>query len=105
MISLRRKSVETRPKLDEETKQFYREEIGVENPLSMYLPPGTVPDDRKARFFVLQCPHCLGVHSQACPKVKERTHYENGQLKRIVFYNDGEWDPESVVWLEDVFSD
>ena len=101
MISLRRKPAAREP-LDEETKAWYREVVIVDTALSIQY-PGIVEPDRKARFYVLQCPHCLGVHAEACPRVKSREHYENGQLKRVDYFGEGEWDSGPIVWAEDVF--
>ena len=102
MISLRRKPPVREP-LDEETKAWYREEVEVGNPLAAYFPAGLVESEQKARFFVLQCPHCMGVHSEACPRVKSREHYENGAIKRVEYWAEGDWDSAGVVWAEDIF--
>ena len=102
MISLRRKPAAREP-LDEETKAWYREVVAVPSPMAAYFPQGLIPDDQKPRFYVLQCPHCMGVHAEACPRVKSREHYENGALKRIDYFAEGDWNPEPIIWAEDVF--
>ena len=101
MISLRRKSPVREP-LDEETKAWYREVVVVDTPLSAQY-PGLVEPERKSRFHVMQCQHCLGVHAEACPRVKSREQYENGQLKRVDYFAEGEWTSDSVIWAEDIF--
>ena len=45
----------------------------------------------------------MGVHSEACPRVKSREHYETGAIKRVEYWAEGEWDSPGVVWAEDIF--
>lgn len=89
-----------RPPLEAEVKAYYRAQIATEQ---MY--PWDPPASSQARFFLLQCKHCRGVHTQACPKVAELELYDTGAIKRVVLLPDGEWDDSGVIWLEDVFAD
>lgn len=97
--------IEEREALPAEVKAWYRETVEIESPLAAYYPPGMIEGDRKTRFAALQCEHCKGVHSAACPRVRELTKYENGAIKKVVYYRDDEWDPSAVIWAEDVFGD
>lgn len=104
MISLRRRKVEPeREKLPEDVKKWYAELVTLENPLSAFYPDFHFEPERKARFFVLQCPHCKGIHAGACPAVRRIEHYENGNIKSVVFAES--YDDAGIILFEDVFGD
>lgn len=45
-----------------------------------------------------QCPHCLGWHARACPKVKAVGFYQNGNLASVEY-----WAPKDIDWDGVVF--
>ena len=51
------------------------------------------------------CSMCGGVHARACARIREYELYENGNLKRIHFWGDQDWDDSHVIWPEQAFAD
>jgi len=51
------------------------------------------------------CEFCGGLHSRMCRRVKEITYHTNGELRRIRFWRDDEWDASDVIWPEDVYDE
>ena len=99
----RKPATPEREPLEEEVKAWYRELVEVENPMAVYFPPGAMPSERKARFFVLQCQHCMGVHTGACPRVKALKLFESGAIREVQFHDP--WDDSAVIRFEDVFGE
>lgn len=46
------------------------------------------------------CPFCGGFHLRFCPRVRELELNGDGAPKRIVYWADGEWSDEYVIWPE-----
>jgi hypothetical protein len=84
------------PELPLDTRRWLAEEVVTELGI-----PGISMGQQQARFFVMQCQHCMGVHFRACPRVRRLELYENGALKQAWYYDD--WDDSDVIYPEQVF--
>ena len=70
-------------------------------------PPNTLPPDVAARLKAefdagKGCQHCGGRHARACPRVKRFRFHPTGALAEVVFWPEGEWSDEHVLWPEDL---
>jgi hypothetical protein len=62
-------------------------------------------DAGKAPLFEQKkCQHCGGLHVRKCPAVKEIEYHPDGKVMRVVYFAQGEWSDEDVIWLEDVYA-
>lgn len=50
------------------------------------------------------CPHCGGLHSRACPRVK-RVKWDGGKPVEAVYWRDGRWPTDSILFPEDIAED
>lgn len=57
------------------------------------------------RYEALRCKWCQGVHFRACPRVRELEYHENGTVRRVVFFLEGDYDDSDVIWPEDIFTE
>lgn len=51
------------------------------------------------------CQHCGGRHARACPRVKRFRFHPTGALAEVVFWPEGKWSDEHVIWPEDLTSE
>lgn len=75
--------------------------------LKALLPP---PDNRlnaEERQRVLDyfannevCPNCRGVHNRACPRVRTVSYHDNGTLRSVEYWPDGQWPQDSVIFSD-----
>ena len=71
------------------------------------------PEDRADARRIFQaageggrvCSFCGGIHMRACPRVAEFELYQDGKLKRVRFWTDGEWKDSDIIWPEMAFDD
>lgn len=101
-----RRTAPEREELPEDIRKHLSEIVDVPNPLADTMAPemaGFFPSTKQARFFVLQCAHCFGVHTGRCPYVKTLKMYESGAIREVVFYPEHEVDDSGVIRFEDVF--
>lgn len=46
------------------------------------------------------CPFCGGFHLRFCPRVQELELNPDGRMKRVVYWPDGSWTDDHVIWPE-----
>lgn len=51
------------------------------------------------------CSFCGGIHMRACPRVAEFEMYENGSIKRVVFWPEGKWSDAYIIWPEQAYEE
>ena len=50
------------------------------------------------------CPHCGGLHSRACPRVR-RVKWDGGKPVEAVYWRDGKWPTDSILFPDDIAED
>lgn len=51
------------------------------------------------------CEYCGGIHLRACRRVKTIEYYRDGTLRRVIFWQDGNWDASETIWPEEVYDE
>lgn len=75
--------------------------------LKALMPPADVRLSQEERARVLQyfegeevCPNCRGVHTRACPRVRSVSYHDNGTLRSVEYWPDGEWPQSDVIFRD-----
>lgn len=68
-------------------------------------PPEKMTAEERARvieYFTNEevCPNCRGVHNRACPRVRSVSYHDNGTLKSVEYWPDGQWPQEAVIFRD-----
>jgi hypothetical protein len=61
-------------------------------------------DARKLLEEGAGCVHCGGIHGRACPRLK-RIRWDGGKPVEAVYWRDGSWPTDSILFPEDVAED
>jgi hypothetical protein len=75
------------------------------------MPLHFTPQDRADALDLFMkgnaCEHCGGVHRRACPRVRELEWNDKGQIRRVVYWADAEWQGarEFITWPEDCYEE
>lgn len=85
--------------LDEVTRRWLVERVDIKGEFGFSL------GERQARYETMRCQYCQGVHFRACPRVRSLRYHENGQLARVDFWRQGEFDEAGTIWPEMVFTE
>ncbi len=86
--------------IDADVRQWLTEEVEIPPEYYGAPSPGSQP-----RYEALRCQWCQGVHFRACPRVRELEYHENGSVRRVRFWPEGEYDDSDVIWPELIFTD
>jgi hypothetical protein len=94
-----------REPIDEAHRKWLQEPIQTATAMEQWYAAsmGIELEAPKARFFALQCQWCKGVHTSRCPALKEASYYESGATKKVVLYDEGDYEDAGVIYFEDVF--
>ena len=68
------------------------------------LTPQQKEDARKLLAETGPCVHCGGIHGRACPRVR-RVKWDGGKPVEAVYWRDGKWPTDSVLFPEDIADD
>lgn len=50
------------------------------------------------------CTHCGGRHLRACPRVRSMSFHPSGALAGVVFWPDGKWNEQHVLFPEELIA-
>ena len=95
-----RRRAEPEAALDPDVREWLTQEVEIPPEFYGATSPGTQP-----RYEALRCQWCQGVHFRACPRVRELEYHENGGVRRVRFWPEGEFDDSDVIWPEAIFVD